>query len=139
MKQKYKRLLFTITSFTTFGIVILVILAQLKGNISFFYTIDEALSQKMINNKNNFRIGGLVVKGSVKKNNDTITFNITDSKRELTVIYQGILPPLFLEGSGIVAKGYINNGIFIAQEILAKHDENYMPKKYKLSTNNKKS
>ncbi|QXK92073.1 cytochrome c maturation protein CcmE [Neoehrlichia mikurensis] len=137
MKQIHKRLLFIIISFTLFGIVILIVLTQLKSSISFFYTINEVLSEKMVNNKGTFRIGGIVVKGSIKKNNNTITFNITDLTQELTVIYQGILPPLFLEGSNIVAKGHMSNGVFIAQEILAKHDENYMPKKYNLSTNNK--
>ena len=74
------------------------------------------------------RIGGLVVKSSLKQNNSKVEFEITDKKTKIKIIYSGILPDLFREEQGVVVEGYIRKNIFEATEVLAKHDENYMPK-----------
>ncbi len=75
-----------------------------------------------------FRLGGLVLTGSLRQNGDNHAFTITDSNADIRVIYQGLLPDIFREGQGVVALGRMQNDQFIAQEILAKHDETYMPK-----------
>ena len=132
MKRKHKRLLFTIVTFVIFGISIIVVLGKLRSNISFFYTPTEVLSKNMYSNNRDIRIGGMVINSSVEKDDNFISFYITDLENQIKVIYKGILPPLFSEGSWIVAKGkIIDNQSFIADEILAKHDENYRPSKYK--------
>ena len=132
MKRKHRRLLFTVTTLFIFGILIIVVLGKLKSNISFFYTPTEVLSKNIYRNDSNIRIGGMVISGSVEKSDDFISFYITDLENEIKVVYNGILPPLFSEGSWIVAKGKIvDDKSFVADEILAKHDENYKPGKYK--------
>ncbi|QLK57724.1 cytochrome c maturation protein CcmE [Ehrlichia ruminantium] len=133
MKRKYRRFFVVIITLSIFAGSVVLVLGKLKNNVSFFYTPTELLSSSLIN-KPNIRIGGMVVKGTVQKYDDSIVFHITDLKNYIKVVYKGILPPLFSEGSWIVAKGKMVNGKFIASEILAKHDENYMPNKYK--TNN---
>ena len=74
-----------------------------------------------------FRVGGLVREGTVKREGTRVDFVVTDTAREIPVRYEGILPDLFKEGKGVVAQGQLKDGIFIAREVLAKHDENYMP------------
>jgi cytochrome c-type biogenesis protein CcmE len=96
----------------------------------FFFTPSEVISGKAPYNKL-FRIGGMVVDGSVNRPGDglTVKFDLTDNEQHVTVQYTGILPDLFREGQGIVANGKLDDsGEFVAQEVLAKHDENYMPR-----------
>ncbi|GAT75148.1 cytochrome c-type biogenesis protein CcmE [Ehrlichia ruminantium] len=131
MKRKYRRLFVVIITLSIFAGSVVFVLGKLKNNVSFFYTPTELLSNSLYINRPNIRIGGMVVKGTVQKYDDSIVFHITDLKNYIKVVYKGILPPLFSEGSWIVAKGEMINGKFIAGEILAKHDENYMPNKYK--------
>ncbi|WP_395877571.1 cytochrome c maturation protein CcmE [Ehrlichia muris] len=130
MKRKHKRLLFTAITFIMFGMSVVIVLNNLRNNISFFFTPTEVLSRTVCTNCT-IRIGGMVIKGSVEKYNNFISFYITDLENQIKVLYQGILPPLFSEDSWIVAKGKIVNDEFVADEILAKHDENYKPSKYK--------
>ena len=104
-------------------------LKSLDENIMFFFTPTEVMSGKAPKNKL-FRMGGMVVDGSVSRPGDglTVQFDLTDNEKQVTVRYAGILPDLFREGQGIIANGKLNDqGDFIAQEVLAKHDENYMP------------
>ena len=104
-------------------------LKSLDENIMFFFTPTEVMSGKAPQNKL-FRMGGMVVDGSVSRPGDglTVQFDLTDNEKQVTVRYAGILPDLFREGQGIIANGKLDDkGDFIAQEVLAKHDENYMP------------
>ncbi len=104
-------------------------LKSLDQNIMFFFTPSEVLSGKAPTNKL-FRMGGMVVEGSVHRPGDglTVEFDLTDNENMVTVKFTGILPDLFREGQGIIANGKLNtSGDFVAEEVLAKHDENYMP------------
>jgi cytochrome c-type biogenesis protein CcmE len=104
-------------------------LKSLDQNIMFFFTPSEVILGKAPQNKL-FRIGGMVVEGSVNRPGDglTVKFDLTDNEQRVTVQYAGILPDLFREGQGIIANGKLNgSGEFVAEEVLAKHDENYMP------------
>ncbi len=110
--------------------VALIILGALKENVVFFLTPSEWIEkQKEYSGSKMIRLGGKVEKQSLIKDKDTITFKITDYKHSIHVIYQGVVPDLFREDQGVVAEGNFEaNGIFKASRILAKHDENYMPK-----------
>lgn len=103
------------------------ILNNFRDNLVFFYTPTE-LTQKKISNNKDIRIGGLVVEGSIIKDSDTTNFSLTDTNNSIAVRYKGILPALFRAGQGIVAHGHMgSDGIFTADNLLAKHDEKYMP------------
>tara|TARA_B100000965_G_scaffold331839_1_gene296141 strand:+ start:1066 stop:1500 length:435 start_codon:yes stop_codon:yes gene_type:complete len=105
------------------------ILKALKDNIVFFYSPTETIEKfKTKKNVKKIRIGGLVVKNSLKQNKSKVEFEITDKKTKIKIIYSGILPDLFREEQGVVVEGLIKKNIFEATEVLAKHDENYMPK-----------
>ena len=105
------------------------ILKALKDNIVFFYSPTETIEKfKTKKNVKKIRIGGLVVKNSLKQNKSKVEFEITDKKTKIKIIYSGILPDLFREEQGVVVEGFIKKNIFEATEVLAKHDENYMPK-----------
>ena len=104
-------------------------LKSLDENIMFFFTPSEVADGKAPQGRL-FRVGGMVVTGSVSRPGEglTVHFNLTDNANEVTVMYTGILPDLFREGQGIIANGQLDkDGAFVAQEVLAKHDENYMP------------
>jgi cytochrome c-type biogenesis protein CcmE len=104
-------------------------LKSLDQNIMFFFTPSEVITGKAPTDKL-FRMGGMVVEGSVRRPGDglTVHFDLTDNKQIVTVRFTGILPDLFREGQGIIANGRLNeSGEFVADEVLAKHDENYMP------------
>jgi cytochrome c-type biogenesis protein CcmE len=111
------------------GIAAALALSAFRENILYFYSPTEVLAgEAPVGHK--FRLGGLVVEGSVKRETDglTVHFGLTDTAKEIPVMYSGILPDLFREGQGIVAHGRLNEaGVFVADEVLAKHDENYMP------------
>ncbi|MFT5218149.1 MAG: cytochrome c-type biogenesis protein CcmE [Planctomycetota bacterium] len=111
------------------GVALSFALKSLDENIMFFFTPADVLEGKAPQGKL-FRIGGMVVTGSVSRPGDglTVQFDLTDNQQNLTVRYTGILPDLFREGQGIIANGQLDSsGNFIAEEVLAKHDENYMP------------
>jgi cytochrome c-type biogenesis protein CcmE len=108
-------------------------LKSFNENLMYFFSTSDVIAGKAPKDAL-FRLGGMVVKGSVNRPNDglTVVFKLSDFNKEVTVEYTGILPDLFREGQGIVAHGKLNDkGIFIAQEVLAKHDENYMPPEVK--------
>ena len=129
MNAKYRRLFITIIIILTLGLATKLILMALEDNIVYFYTPND-LIEKFGNSKNiqnKIRIGGLVLESSIKKEGEKTIFIITDRKKEVKVVFKGPLPDLFREGQGIVAEGMFQNNNFIANEVLAKHDENYMP------------
>ncbi len=108
-------------------------LKSFNENLMYFFSTTDVAAGKAPKDAL-FRLGGMVVKGSVERPNDglTVRFKLTDFSKEVTVEYTGILPDLFREGQGIVAHGRLNEqGVFIAEEVLAKHDENYMPPEVK--------
>ncbi len=112
-----------------FSSAVALVLYAMRQNIMLFHTPSQVVAGEVQGNKL-FRVGGLVVTGSVVKENDGLTteFDLTDMGRSIRVRYTGLLPDLFREGQGIVAQGLLNEkGVFVAQEVLAKHDENYMP------------
>ena len=129
MNAKYRRLFITIIIVLTLGLATKLILMALEDNIVYFYTPNDLIEKfgdtKNIQNK--IRIGGLVLESSIKKEGEKTIFMITDRKKEVKVVFKGPLPDLFREGQGIVAEGMFQNNNFIASEVLAKHDENYMP------------
>ena len=102
------------------------ILYSLNSNLDFFFTPTE-LKNNNIPPEKRIKIGGMVLEGSVERNGSEISFVITDYENSIKLIFDGIVPDLFKEGSGVVALGFLNNKIFYAKEVLAKHDENYMP------------
>ena len=129
MNAKYRRLFITIIIVLTLGLATKLILMALEDNIVYFYAPNDLIEKfgdtKNIQNK--IRIGGLVLENSIKKEGKKTIFIITDRKKEVKVVFKGPLPDLFREGQGIVAEGMFQNNNFVASEVLAKHDENYMP------------
>ena len=129
MKPKYKRLLILFLILSILGVATKLVLMALKENIIYFYTPNE-LKKKYGNVKNidnKIRIGGLVLENSVIINKNESIFEITDKKDNIKVFFKGQLPDLFREGQGIVAEGILKDNKLIANQVLAKHDENYMP------------
>tara|TARA_B100001175_G_scaffold313324_1_gene320736 strand:+ start:765 stop:1205 length:441 start_codon:yes stop_codon:yes gene_type:complete len=132
MIKRKKRIYLISLFFITIATSIYLILWALRDNIVFFYSpseIQQKINLKEINEMSKLRLGGMVKESSIKQLNDgSINFIITDFDREMVVFYKGIIPDLFNEQQGVIAEGSINNeGIFVANSILAKHDENYMP------------
>jgi cytochrome c-type biogenesis protein CcmE len=113
-------------------------LKSFNDNLMYFFSTTDVVAGKAPK-ETLFRLGGMVVKGSVARPGDgmTVRFTLTDFSKEVPVEYTGILPDLFREGQGIVAHGKLNGqGVFVAEEVLAKHDENYMPPEVKASLKN---
>ena len=129
MNPKYKRLLILFLILSILGVATKLVLMALEENIIYFYTPNE-LKKKYGNVKNidnKIRIGGLVLEDSVVINKNESIFEITDKKDNIKVFFKGQLPDLFREGQGIVAEGILKDNKLIANQVLAKHDENYMP------------
>ena len=135
MTPKKKRFYLLFSAFTFFCFIVGTILIVLQDNILFFYTPSEIL-QKDLKQNEKVRLGGLVEENSVTRNDTKINFTITDLKKTMEVTYEGILPDLFREGQGVIVKGYLQNNIFKATEVFAKHDENYMPPEIKKKLEN---
>ena len=122
------RFLFLVLIFLTVTLSVFLILQSLKDNVVYFQSPSE-IKLLVELDKNKIRVGGMVKKQSVLVNSEEINFIITDFKNEINVRYSGAVPNLFEEGKGVVAEGYLKDkNLFIASKILAKHDENYMPK-----------
>ena len=128
MKRKHKRLSFVFIGFLALAGAAALILTAFEENLVFFHSPTD-LVKKQFKEGQRLRVGGLVEKGSVKKTGDGATnlFTVTDLANSVQVSYRGLLPDLFREGQGIVAEGIWANGQFIASNVLAKHDESYMP------------
>jgi cytochrome c-type biogenesis protein CcmE len=129
MTRKQKRLSIILGGLAVLGVAVFLVALALRDQIVFFYTPSE-IAEKNVQPGARIRLGGLVEKGSVVKNDGaTITFKVTDTIKTLNVTYKGQLPDLFREGQGVVAEGVMEaSGEFKADTVLAKHDENYMPK-----------
>ncbi|HUT47781.1 MAG TPA: cytochrome c maturation protein CcmE [Alphaproteobacteria bacterium] len=128
MKPKHKRMAMIGGALGVLAVAAVLVLSALEQNIVFFHSPSDVAAKKVPPGKR-FRIGGLVVKGSVQREGKTIAFRVTDGSSAVRVAYTGILPDLFREGQGVVANGTLTpDGTFRATEILAKHDENYMPR-----------
>jgi cytochrome c-type biogenesis protein CcmE len=127
--RKQQRLMLVVVALLLVGAAAALVLTALRDNIAFFVTPSEIASGK-VDGGRRFRIGGLVVAGSVDRGaGREVSFALTDTASEIKVVYAGILPDLFREGQGIVAQGILRpDGVFAADEVLAKHDESYMPK-----------
>ncbi|MDO8351228.1 MAG: cytochrome c maturation protein CcmE [Gallionella sp.] len=128
MKPRQKRALYIVVALVAVGLAVALVLNALKDNVSLYFTPTQVYNKEAPEGRS-FRIGGLVEEGSVKRENDglTVHFVITDLHKSLPVVYKGILPDLFKEGKGVVAQGKMAaDGVMHAEEVLAKHDENYM-------------
>ena len=109
------------------GVAAALVLNAFNSNLVFFYSPSQVAAKEAPAGRT-FRLGGLVEQGSVKRNGVSVRFVVTDMARAIPVRYEGILPDLFKEGKGVVAQGQVGgDGVFVAREVLAKHDENYMP------------
>ncbi len=129
MKGRHKRLGFLVIGLVALVAVTALVLKALQGNLSYFFSPTEVAEGKAPPD-HVFSLGGLVEAGSVKRNEGdlTVRFTVTDHANKIQVAYTGILPDLFMEGQGVIAQGKLGpDGAFMAQEVLAKHDENYMP------------
>ena len=127
-KKVKSRILFLCISFFIIGLIFFIILKSLEENVVYFFSPTEIYNKSDISLIKKLRVGGLVKEGSIKREKDGINFIITDLKNEIVVSYKGSVPNLFSEGKGVVAEGKLNDKkYFIADKILAKHDENYMP------------
>ena len=129
MTRKQKRLTMILGGLAIIGLAVGIILYALSGTITFFHTPSD-LAETGVKPGQRIRLGGMIEAESVKKSAGTITtFNVTDQIKTITVSYNGILPDLFREGQGVVTEGMLQtDGTFIADTVLAKHDENYMPR-----------
>ena len=129
MKSRHKKLLVIVLGVAGLGIAATLILNAFQSNLVFFFSPTQVANGEAPTDRA-FRIGGLVEDGSVKRDPDglTVRFVVTDTAKTIPVVYKGILPDLFKEGKGVVAEGKLgNDGLFTSSQVLAKHDENYMP------------
>ena len=127
MKPRHKRAVIIAGGLAAIGVAAYLVLNAFQSNLVFFFTPTQVASGEAPKNRT-FRIGGLVKTGSVKRDNLTVNFVVTDTAKDMNVSYTGILPDLFREGKGVVAQGKLGeDGKFTASEVLAKHDETYMP------------
>ena len=127
MKPRQKRIAIIVGALIAVGLAVVLILNALNSNIALYVTPSDVAAGKSPSGQA-FRIGGMVKDGSIKRDGLTVHFVITDMVKDIPVAYTGILPDLFKEGKGAVIQGRLDpNGQFIASEVLAKHDENYMP------------
>jgi len=127
MKPRHRRAALIVAGVAVLGLATTLVLSAFRQNLVFFYTPTDVVANKAPANQK-FRVGGLVEAGSVKRDGVRVTFRVTDTAQTITVAYDGILPDLFREGKGVVAEGRIESGgVFRASQVLAKHNENYMP------------
>jgi cytochrome c-type biogenesis protein CcmE len=127
MKPRHKRIALIVGGLAAIAIAASFALNAFRSNLVFFFTPTQVVAGE-VPAGNNFRIGGMVKQGSVIRNGMIVNFVVTDTAKDIVVEYTGILPDLFSEGKGVVAQGKLgSSGQFVASEVLAKHDENYMP------------
>ena len=129
MKPRHKRLVLIGAGVAALGLAVALVLSAFQKNLVFFFTPTQILAGEAPKS-NNFRMGGMVEEGSIRRQADgvTVAFVVTDGAKAVKVHYRGVLPDLFKEGKGVVAQGKLGEDkLFLADEVLAKHDENYMP------------
>jgi cytochrome c-type biogenesis protein CcmE len=127
VKPRHKRIAAIVVGLAALGGAAALVLTAFQENLVFFFTPSQVAAKEAPLGRT-FRIGGMVEKGSVKRTGVEVRFVVTDTANSIPVVYQGALPDLFREGKGVVAQGQLDaDGVFRAREVLAKHDENYMP------------
>jgi cytochrome c-type biogenesis protein CcmE len=127
MKPRHRRFAWIAAGLAVLGVAVALVLNAFQSNLVFFFSPTDVVENKAPQGRT-FRVGGLVEEKSVKRDGVTVRFNVTDTAKTIPVVYTGILPDLFKEGKGVVAQGKLGpDGVFAASEVLAKHDENYMP------------
>jgi cytochrome c-type biogenesis protein CcmE len=126
MKSRHKKLAIAGGVLVAVGAIAALVLNAFQSNLVFFYSPSQVAKHEAPANRT-FRLGGLVEQGSVKRDGVQVNFVVTDTAKTIPVRFEGILPDLFKEGKGVVAQGQLKDGVFVAREVLAKHDENYMP------------
>lgn len=127
MKPRHKRMAAIGLGVAALGVAAALVLSAFEKNLVFFFTPSQVAANEAPQGKT-FRIGGMVEKGSVQREGVQVRFLVTDTAKTIPVLYSGALPDLFREGKGVVAQGQLGaDGVFRAREVLAKHDENYMP------------
>ena len=129
MKTRHKRIALIVGGLAILGLVVALVLNAFQSNLVFFFSPTQVVAGEAPKGKS-FRVGGLVKAGTIMREPDGVTlrFVMTDIENDMIVAYKGILPDLFREGKGAVAQGkFGDDGVFVASEVLAKHDENYMP------------
>ena len=126
MKPRHKRIAIAAGIVCAVGAAAALVLDAFQSNLVFFYSPSQVAAHEAPQART-FRIGGMVEKGSLKREGTKASFVVTDTARSILVRYEGILPDLFKEGKGVVAQGRLEGDVFVAREVLAKHDENYMP------------
>jgi cytochrome c-type biogenesis protein CcmE len=127
MKPRHKRLALIGGIVAGVAVAAGLVLNAFQSNLVFFFSPSQVVAKEAPTART-FRLGGLVKEGSVKRNGTEVAFDVTDTAKTISVRYTGILPDLFKEGKGVVAQGQLQgDGVFVAREVLAKHDENYMP------------
>ena len=124
--MRKQRLITVLLILTTSALGSFLIIRALDSNLDFFFTPSELFKEEIPNNKR-IKVGGMVLEGSVTRDKTNISFVITDYEGAINVKFDGLVPDLFKEGSGVVVLGYLKNKTLIAEDVLAKHDENYMP------------
>ena len=129
MKRRHKRIAFIVVGLVGLSIAAYLVASGFRNNLVFFFSPTQVAAKEAPLNRT-FRVGGLVQEGTLKRDPDglTVRFTVTDTAQSIPVVYKGILPDLFKEGRGCVAQGKLtSDGVFQAEQVLAKHDENYMP------------
>jgi cytochrome c-type biogenesis protein CcmE len=126
MKPRHKRLAIAGGVVLAVGAAAALVLNAFQSNLVFFYSPSQVAAHEAPASRT-FRLGGLVRQGTLKRDGTRADFIVTDTAQDIPVRFEGILPDLFKEGKGVVAQGQLKDGVFIAREVLAKHDENYMP------------
>lgn len=130
MKPRHKRLIAIVGGIAALGVAAALVLNAFEKNLVFFFTPSQVVANEAPRERP-FRVGGMVVPGSVARAADgvTVRFVVTDTAENIPVVYKGLLPDLFREGKGVVTQGSLrSDGVFVASEVLAKHDENYSPR-----------
>ncbi|MEO8124766.1 MAG: cytochrome c maturation protein CcmE [Burkholderiales bacterium] len=126
MKPRKKKLALIGGLLAAVGVTVALVLNAFQSNLVFFFSPSQVVAHEAPTGRT-FRVGGLVEEGSLKVNGTNVQFIITDTAKAVPVRFEGMLPDLFKEGKGVVAQGQLHDGVFVAREVLAKHDENYMP------------
>jgi cytochrome c-type biogenesis protein CcmE len=126
MKPRHQRLAIAGGVVLAVGAIAALVLNAFQSNLVFFYSPSQIAANEAPKART-FRLGGMVEAGSVKRDGVSVRFVVTDTAKTVPVRFEGILPDLFKEGKGVVAQGQLKDGVFVAREVLAKHDENYMP------------
>jgi cytochrome c-type biogenesis protein CcmE len=128
MKPRHRRMALIVAGLAGLSVAAWLVFSAFEQNLVFFFTPSQVVANEAPKQRA-FRVGGMVEAGSVKRQPDgvTVQFVVTDTAKSLPVAFKGVLPDLFREGKGVVAQGRLENGLFVASEVLAKHDENYMP------------